>query len=217
MEHQHHPDRLNFQIDRMIMFTDAVFAIAMTLLVMSIKVPIISDSGSDIDFLNALIKESPKFFGVILSFFLIGLYWYQHHKTFGFVINYTPKLLWLNLIFLFFVVLMPYSTSVYSEYSVNNLINLQAPYGIYVLNICCLGIADLKMRHYIFNPKNKIIEYLPAPQKLRANYRRAIALPIVFLISWIICFINPLLGRSLLFLFPLIMYLLKPKNNYSHS
>lgn len=201
---QHHPDRKNFQVDRMILFTDAVFAIAITLMVLSFTVPDIPSFGTDEDFLQGMLLEMPKFFGFIISFFLVGLYWYLHHKTFGFVVNYTPQLIWLNLVFLFFVVLMPYSTSVYSEYSLSDRIHLQAPYGIYVANVCCLGIMDFTLRRYVFNVKNGVATIIPSKEDKMIGEKRALVIPIIFLISWIVSFATPIIGRFLLFMIPVV-------------
>ena len=60
-ENQHHPDRKDFQIDRMILFTDAVFAIAITLLVIDIKVPTLAENATEHDFWLAMLKLLPKF------------------------------------------------------------------------------------------------------------------------------------------------------------
>src|SRR5712675_1560100 len=110
-------DKAGFQLERMILFSDAVFAIAITLLVIEIKVPLIDRHvATDALLLNALDELIPKFIGFFISFFIIGLYWTIHHRMFGYVINYTRRLLWLNLIFLLAVVLMPFSTAFYSEY-----------------------------------------------------------------------------------------------------
>ena len=59
-EQKHHPERKDFQIDRLILFTDAVFAIAITLVVLDIHVPKIAENGTDRDFLKALIQQLPK-------------------------------------------------------------------------------------------------------------------------------------------------------------
>ena len=105
-----------FQLERMILFSDAVFAIAITLLVIELKVPEINRAElTEGKLLNALAHLIPKFIGFIISFMFIGIYWVVHHRLFGFVINYTPKLLRLNLLFLFAVALMPFSTAFYSE------------------------------------------------------------------------------------------------------
>src|SRR6266550_8626645 len=108
-DHLQNELKKEFQLERMILFSDAVFAIAITLLVIEIKVPQIDRHvATDALLLNALDELIPKFIGFFISFFIIGLYWTIHHRMFGYVIDYTRKLLWLNLIFLLAVVLMPF-------------------------------------------------------------------------------------------------------------
>src|SRR5215831_18592806 len=102
-----------FQLERLIFFSDAVFAIAITLLILEIKVPdkeFLKDHGgiSDATIFHELKLLIPKFLGFLLSFYLIGLYWSIHHRMFGFVTTYDRPLLLLNLIFLLFIVLMPF-------------------------------------------------------------------------------------------------------------
>ncbi|MFZ1262995.1 MAG: TMEM175 family protein, partial [Chitinophagaceae bacterium] len=113
----HNELRKEFQLERLILFSDAVFAIAITLLVIEIKIPEIHENVSDKALLQSLGHLIPKFIGFIVSFMMIGLYWTVHHRMFGFVTSYSRKLLILNLVFLFFVALMPFSTGFYSEYS----------------------------------------------------------------------------------------------------
>lgn len=105
-----------FQMERMILFSDAVFAIAITLLIIEIKIPEITHPVTEQKLLDALAFIVPKFISFIVSFFLIGLYCTIHHSIFGYVIDYTSKLLWINLLFLFGIVLMPFSTSFFSEH-----------------------------------------------------------------------------------------------------
>ncbi|MER3464919.1 MAG: hypothetical protein C4329_11405 [Chitinophagaceae bacterium] len=74
---------------------------------------------------------------------LIGLYWVVHHRMFGYVVNYSQMLLVLNLMFLFFIALMPFSTGFYSEYAGSELFTkqLKVPLTFYVLNFCAAGIV----------------------------------------------------------------------------
>jgi len=102
-----------FQLERIILFSDAVFAIAITLLVLEIKVPHVGEDTNN-SLINILIGMTPKFIGFFISFLVIGQYWIVHHKLFGFVDDYNGGLLWLNLIFLMSIVLMPFSTALYS-------------------------------------------------------------------------------------------------------
>ncbi|MCB9033483.1 MAG: DUF1211 domain-containing protein [Chitinophagales bacterium] len=214
MNNLHHPSKKEFQVERIIFFSDAVFAIAITLLIIEIKVPLLH--GSDItekNFFNQLLLLSPQFLGFILSFFLIGLYWSIHHKMFGYVINYNSKLIWLNLLFLFSIALMPFSTAVYSEYSAPENIQLVLPYAVYVANICLTGFICFLIWTYIGNPKNKIAEHIPDGDFLKTAKIRSLLLPSIFIISLLISIISPIIARFSLFLIPFFMNIFKSKNN----
>ena len=101
MSNLHHPTKKDFQVERLAFFSDAVFAIAITLLIIELKIPEIEEGPvSEHVFLEHLVMLIPRFMGFFISFFIIGLYWFIHHGIFGYVINYNGKLIWLNLIFL---------------------------------------------------------------------------------------------------------------------
>lgn len=178
----HNELRKEFQLERLILFSDAVFAIAITLLVIEIRIPDIHTDVTDGLLLNLLGHLIPKFLGFLVSFMLIGLYWTVHHRMFGFVTSYSRKLLVLNLVFLFFVALMPFSTGFYSEYAGPELFHLQlkVPLTFYVLNFCCVGFINYFMWVYITNPHNKVAE--PPVDELTAKQARArsLVVPIIF-------------------------------------
>ena len=80
----HNELRKEFQLERMILFSDAVFAIAITLLVIEIKIPELEKEHiTDKALGEALWHLVPKFVGFIVSFALIGVYWNVHHRMFG--------------------------------------------------------------------------------------------------------------------------------------
>lgn len=181
----HNELRKEFQLERMILFSDAVFAIAITLLVIEIKIPDrreLEEGISDHALLVALKHLIPKFFGFIISFMLIGVYWTVHHRMFGFVTNYTRKLLLLNLFFLFFVALMPFSTGFYSEFAGPELIReqLKVPMTFYVLNFCCVGFINFFMWRYVTNPKNKVADPPLEPEMAEIARLRSFIVPFVF-------------------------------------
>ena len=213
MKNIYHHSKKEFQVERLVLFSDAVFAIAITLLVIDIKVPEIHSGHADeSSFLHALLQQIPKIFGFIISFFFIGLYWTIHHRMFGYIINYTGGLVWLNLFFLFSIVLMPFSTAVYSEYSTPEYVFLFSPYAIYVGNICLIGFSDFLLWRYISNPKNKIAAGFPSEDFIKKAKIRSLLLPGVFLTSLIIALIfNPVIARFVLFLIPLVMSMVKDK------
>jgi uncharacterized membrane protein len=194
-----------FQLERMILFSDAVFAIAITLLVIEMKVPVIAhDMVNENNVVHALMEIIPKFVGFIISFFIIGLYWTVHHRLFGFVINYNVRLLWLNLIFLLSVVLMPFSTGFYSEYIFKL---LKTPVIIYVSNISFLGIMNFVLWRYVGNPKRHLTEGL---SRLVLNYYsfRAIAIPFIFITMAMIYLFAPKYAIWTPLFIPLIMRLI---------
>ena len=169
----------------MILFSDAVFAIAITLLVIEIKVPEITrEFASENKLIESLAHMVPKFTGFLISFMIIGLYWTVHHRMFGFVVNYNQRLLWLNLIFLLAVVLMPFSTAFWSEYIY---LFLKSPLIIYVSNICFLGFMNFFLWKYISNTKHKLTAGLSKPV---AGYFafRAIMIPVIFIIMALVYF-----------------------------
>jgi uncharacterized membrane protein len=203
----HNEIKKEFQLERLILFSDAVFAIAITLLVIEIKVPEF-EHGEEITegaLLHKVGQLVPKFIGFIVSFLLIGLYWTIHHRLFGFVTNYTRKLIVLNLFFLFTIVLMPFSTGIFGEYSTPGTIHLITPIAAYVFNICLTGIANFLLWRYVGNPANNIGGPFPGKYFVRDAKRRSLIVPGVFLLMLAVPFWNPLIARYTPMLIPIIM------------
>jgi len=213
----HNELRKEFQLERMILFSDAVFAIAITLLVIEIKIPEkkeLHDSISDHSLLLALKELIPKFLGFIISFMLIGLYWTVHHRMFGFVTNYSRKLIRLNLLFLFFIVLMPFSTGFYSEYAGSELIReqLKVPMTFYVLNFAGAGFVNFLMWVYITNPKNKIAEPTIDPEVALLARVRSFVVPSVFILMLAVAFLtNVIFAVYIPILIPLILMIVRKR------
>ncbi|RKR80242.1 putative membrane protein [Mucilaginibacter gracilis] len=173
---QHDPERKDFQIDRIILFSDAVFAIAITLLIIEVKAPEVDHSHTTTaDMLQQLVVLIPKFSSFIISFFVIAVYWRSHHRIFGFVNNYSERLIWINILFLFTIVLMPFSSAYYSEN-----VGYNVPFIFYNINIIFTGIANYWMMRYVFNPKNSLVKHQPSPMYSHLFKSRAVAIPIYF-------------------------------------
>jgi uncharacterized membrane protein len=202
-----HELKKEFQLERMILFSDAVFAIAITLLVIEIKVPEIDRHIATDEMLQHSLGEMiPKFIGFFFSFFIIGLYWTIHHRMFGYVINYTAKLLRLNLIFLLAVALMPFSTAFYSEYILRL---LKTPFIIYTANILFLGLANFFLWRYLTNPKYNLTEGLTAEDRRYASLR-AIMVPSVFVVAALFyLFVHPLSAVYIPMLIPITMRIIR--------
>ena len=107
------PVRESVEFARIVAFTDGVFAIAITLLVLSLDVPS-NLSGSALH--HFLLDSWRQFFAYFLSFAVIGRFWIGHHRFFSTVDNFDRRLLVLNLAYLSFVVLVPFPTEVLGDY-----------------------------------------------------------------------------------------------------
>ena len=174
----HNELKKEFQLERLILFSDAVFAIAITLLVIEIKIPEIHERPvHEAALLHKLAELIPKFIGFIISFLLIGQYWIVHHRMFSFVINYTDRLIWLNILFLFATALMPFSTGFYSEYVLRGVVS---PVIFYTANIILLGLANFLMWRYL--NKNKHLTENLTPALARYFSLRALTVPLIFVI-----------------------------------
>jgi uncharacterized membrane protein len=201
----HNELRKEFQLERLILFSDAVFAIAITLLVIEIKIPEIPrETLTENSLLQALAHLIPNFLGFLISFLLIGQYWIVHHRIFGYVINFSERLIWLNILFLLAIALMPFSTRLYGEYVLRPVIT---PVVFYTANIAMLGIVNFFMWRYISNAKNKISENL-TPVLAKYFSLRALTVPVIFIIFSFVYLYSPMIAFPIPMLIPFIMRLI---------
>ena len=217
MNQLHNELKKEFQIERMILFSDAVFAIAITLMALEIKVPFIENGVTDNALLDALGHLVFKFAGFLISFFIIGLYWTVHHRMFSYVENYNNRLLWLNLLFLLSIILMPFSSGMYGEYS--HKIELIVPYTVYVFNICFTGYLNYRLWKYIGNPKNKIASHALTKNVLSISIKRSLVPPVIFLLSLLVTFFVSVtiwagvIARYFPIFIPVVMWMIQKKHD----
>jgi uncharacterized membrane protein len=114
---------------RTLAFSDAVIAIAITLLALNLEVPKIPESSAAAELPSALLELWPNLFSFVLSFWIIGVYWLAHHRLFQQVNAYDRRMLLINLLFLMWIVLMPFSSALIAEYE-----HQQLPVIIYAVH-----------------------------------------------------------------------------------
>ena len=105
----HQPARAPSGLERIVFFSDAVIAIAITLLVLDIRLPEAA-GGSVLDLARPLLNLWPKFLGYFVSFWVIALYWVAHHRCFRYICKYDRRSIYLNFLFLMFIAFMPFPT-----------------------------------------------------------------------------------------------------------
>jgi uncharacterized membrane protein len=102
------PDHL---LERMLFFSDAVFAIAITLLIIEVHVPEIPAGSPPGAYLHALLELWPAFLGYVLSFLVIARFWITHHSAFAHAPPFDARLLWPNIHLLMSIAFMPFATA----------------------------------------------------------------------------------------------------------
>ena len=98
-------------LERLVFFSDAVFAIAITLLVIEIHAPHLPEGSADRAYWIALARMWPSLMGYAISFAVIGLFWMGHHRAFMLASRYSPKVLGWNMALLGAIAFMPFVTA----------------------------------------------------------------------------------------------------------
>ncbi len=198
---KHDLSRMSFQVERFITFSDGVFAIVITIMVFQLEVPKL-EIHTDLVLWHQLQQMSLKFFGFIISFVIVGHYWSVHHRIFGYALRYSPALLWINLAFLFSVAILPFSSGLLGDYS--SYTNMHIPYGIYTLNVALTGLVNCWMWIYISNPDRDFLTRKIPASRIRLGVYRSLVIPVVFVFSFLVSLLFPVIARFLILLIPAI-------------
>ena len=104
-----------FKPDRLLAFSDGVFGVAITLLVIDLRLPPIPP-GDESALLQALLGMEQNLFVFVFTFIIVGMSWLGHHRKFSYIDKVDGRLLWLNLLYLLALCLVPFVSSVLAEH-----------------------------------------------------------------------------------------------------
>lgn len=107
----------NMSKHRIHALTDGIFAVAMTLLVIELKIPESMHVKNNVQLIEAMIHLIPKFVGWVVSFMVLAFFWWGHHRAFNAVRHVDGRLIALNIAFLGFVSFMPFASALTGEYA----------------------------------------------------------------------------------------------------
>jgi uncharacterized membrane protein len=184
--------------ERIEFFSDGVFAIAITLLIIEIDVP----TGTELQELGiweALRHLIPSFTSFFISFMVIALYWRSHLQNSTFIKSFDNKLLWLNIWMLLYIVLLPFSTSFYAKnFRVNG------TFVFYCLNLLLISLYNYFVINYIIK-KEGFSEQLN-PVLARWLRYRAMTTIVIWTLSILISFFSTWISRLLFLLIFVLQY-----------
>ncbi|MGB9753841.1 MAG: DUF1211 domain-containing protein [Roseiflexus castenholzii] len=174
-------------LERIVFFSDAVFAIAITLLALEIRLP--EAAGlNDAELWRALASIYPKYLSFMVSFLVIGNFWLVHHRQFGYIERYDTRLILLNLFVLMMIAFIPFPTVVISENG-----NCAATI-FYALTMCATGLLLALLWLYASGARRLVAPNLP-PAIVRRGMIRNLSVSAVFLLSVALAFLNPDLAK----------------------
>lgn len=133
----------NRSLERIGALSDGLFAIAMTLIVLEIRVPDINLIHTDADLLGALGQLGPRFLTYLLSFLTLGIFWNGQQTQLTYLTRGNRDLAWLTLLFLAIVALFPFTTSLLAEF-----FTFRLALGLYWADILLCGLALLAIWTY---------------------------------------------------------------------
>ena len=175
-------------LERLVFFSDAVFAIAITLLALDIRLPIEAAHLSDLQLFNGLVDIWPKYLSFLISFLVIGNFWIAHHRRYRYINRYDTRLLLLNLLVLMSIAFIPFPTAVLSENG-----NRTATI-FYSLSIAITGLLSALLWWYV-SKENRLLDDNFDTKLAKQNLISILTVPAVFLLSIGLAYINPDLAK----------------------
>ena len=197
-------NRSELQFERIVFFSDAVFAIAITLLVIEIKVPHLEPAAADSGFLTSVIQLIPKLVGFFLSFFVVGAYWVGHHRIFGFIDRWNYGLIWRNVFFLMAIAFIPFSTAFFSEYPYRFV-----PLAVYAISFTLAGCLEIFLWWYAI--RAGLLSAGSDPNDVAHLTWRMSVLPAVGVVAMLIGLVNPMFAGFAFLLISIAHWVIKKR------
>lgn len=177
-------DQGSKELDRIVTFSDGVFAIAITLLVLNIETPEIPANLVAEELPGRLLDLWPKFLSYVISFLVILTYWIAHHSIFSAIKGYDRKLIWLNSLFLMCVAFLPFPASLFGENGDQPLV-----VAIYAGSLAITRLLLTAVWWYASSGRRLVDRDLDASM-IKAYRLRGLAIPLIFLLSIVISFFS---------------------------
>lgn len=172
------------ELDRLVFFSDAIFAIVMTLLVLNIEVPRIPSGEVAAELPGRLLALWPEVLGYAISFLVVALFWVAHHGVFRAIEGYDRVLIWLNFFFLMFVSFIPFPASLLGEYG-----DQQLTVVIYAAIMATARLILAAIWWYATSGHRLVSEHLD-PREIRFYHLRGLAISCLFLFSIAVSFVD---------------------------
>ena len=178
--------------------TDGIFAIAMTLLVLNLVLPESGEVVAQAELHNLLFGQAHKFLNYGISFLLLAIFWSRHHRQFHFIKRTDEKHLWINIVFLMFVALMPFSTDLLGDHTDDPMSGV-----FFGTNLLILGCLSLWNWSYA-TKDHRLVDRSLDPQQVALAKKRGIVIPLVATLAIGLSLIVPQFSSYVYLLIPIL-------------
>ena len=155
-------------LERMVFFSDAVFAIAITLLVIELHAPHFPRGTNDIVHIQALANLIPNLVGFAISFAVIGMFWMGHHRAFSLAAHYSPRVLGWNLTLLGLIAFMPFATAYLSVHFFE-----RVPTIFYCAVMLLAALLNMKVNRTVTSPP--MVDESASPEAIAYVQQRGVS------------------------------------------
>ena len=193
--------------------SDGIFAIAMTLLVLDIKIPKMPEAAVHAgELAPTLLALWPKFLSYVTSFVVLGVFWVGHHGYAHFLKRTDRWLLWINLLFLMFVVFVPFSTDLLGDHPRDRVAVI-----IYGGNIIALSLA-LCLQWWYATRKHRLVGRDLEPEIVRKGLQRTFGAAVIYACAVLLALFNPTISLIVYAVIP-FFYILPSRldHHWTHS
>ncbi len=181
MRDWHHGHR---GLDRLTLFSDGVFAIAITLLAIEIRIPHLPRDAGTAAWLAALRELLPSFLSFAFSFLVVGMIWMQHLKLLSLIVRVDRALLWWNLLLLMSVAFLPFASALLGQTAPN-----PVPFVFY--GACLLLTALLKSACALAALRPPLLDPHAPPDAVLGERRGTLIMPLAALAALLLAFALP--------------------------
>jgi uncharacterized membrane protein len=174
------PGGLRFE--RLVFFSDAVMAIAITLLAFALHPPVLDEGTGEV--WPKVLAAAPQLQSYIISFLVIGMYWVDHQLVFSYIRQLDNTLIWLNLLFLLLISFLPFPTSLLGSYP-----NERAVMVLYACTVAATGLLRTAVWWYAVYAQGLVDSALDR-RVVRRVFVRGLIPSLIFLASIPVTLLN---------------------------
>ena len=188
-------------------FSDGVFAITITLLIIEIGVPHVVGTES---LSERLVKLWPSYLGYAISFLVIGTVWANHHNRFRLISHSDHILLFLNIVFLMCVAFIPFPTALLADYLSGTEEHRTTAVAVYSGTLAVTAVFFTILWHYAAG-NYRLVDRAVDPLLMRAMTRRYVFGMLLYILAFVLAFVSPTASLALIVILALIFVLPEPQ------